>query len=62
MSEILSLARAIDIITAVHTSDGHNGWAIQTRASIYDHPEMKVDEYVAAWRLLRQSVGKKVAE
>ena len=62
MSEILNLARAIDIVTSVHTSDHPRRIAVEHRASVHDRPNVKTDEYVAAWKLLRRAVGKKVAE
>lgn len=61
-TEILNLAKAIEIVTAVHTSDHPRGFDIDHRASIFDQTEIKVPEYVAAWKLLRQAIGKKVAE
>jgi hypothetical protein len=62
VSEILNLARAIEIITDVHTSDHPRGFAVNYDATVFDQRSVKPPEYVAAWKLLRRAIGKKVAE
>lgn len=60
--EILNLARAIEIITDVHTCDHPRGFAVNYAATVFDQRSVKPPEYVAAWKLLRRAIGKKVAE
>lgn len=58
---ILSLAKAIDIITKVHTSDHPRGFAVDYSATVFDQREVKPQDYTNAWATLRRAVGKQVA-
>lgn len=61
-TEILNLARAIEIVTAVHTSDHPRGFAVNHAATVFDQRSVKPQDYVEAWKLLRRAVGKQVAK
>ena len=58
---ILSLAKAIEIVTKVHTSDHPRGFAVDYSATVFDQREVKPQDYTKAWATLRRAVGRKVA-
>jgi hypothetical protein len=60
--KIASLAKAIEIVTEVHTRDHRSGFAVEHRASVCDRPDVNSAKYVQAWALLRRAVGKQVSE
>lgn len=57
---ILNLAKAIEIVTQVHTADHPRGFAVNYSATVFDQREVKPPEYIEAWKTLRRAVGKPV--
>jgi hypothetical protein len=61
-TEILSLAKAIEIVTKVHTCDHPTGFAVDYSATVFDQRRVKPQDYVEAWKILRRAVGKQVSK
>lgn len=65
---VIALAKAIDIITRVHTQDatnaitGNGGFSIEWSPGILWRQGVDPQEYVKAWETLRRAIGKQVAD
>jgi hypothetical protein len=57
-----TLARAIDVLTEVHTRDDRAGFVVTLGASpYYDAPHISADRYLKAWATLRAAIGKQIS-